>query len=67
MMRKKIESAAGALSARYRNEPWFISTAIGTNAEEVHLLVRPSCPIKTHRDVEGYKVHVIVSHVVRPR
>ncbi len=64
--RRKPQSTADAIRARYFREPWFVTVGSEDRGDGIVLYVRAGCPFTTHRDCEGRQVRVVRS-VVRPR
>jgi hypothetical protein len=65
--RRRPQSSAEALAARFRSEPWFITTGHEERSGDLVLYVRRSCPFRTCRPCEGRNVRVVVSQVRVPK
>ena len=68
-MANTVRSAAMAVMARYRNEPWFVESSYqrvknpgyqNYTAGTVVLKVNHMCPFTNHRDVLGFPVRIEV-------
>lgn len=63
--RVKRREAAECLVARYRHEPWFVSSYWSAGEPFVQLKVREECPFRKHRQVNSVDVEVVVMVVAR--